>query len=346
MKILMILFLLGVQEAAAVIHSLKFLSTASSGVPNLPEFVGVGMVDDVQIGHYDRDTQKAEPTQDWAVKLKEDHPQEWEGRTAFALVHQQELKAGFEGVKQLFNHTEGVHSYQEISGCDWDEETDELNGFIQVGYDGEDFISFDLKTETWIASNQQAVIIKTKLDSDKAGNAEAKTFLTQIFPEMLKVLLNYGRSSLMRTVLPSVSLLQRSSSSPITCHSTGFYPHRAELVWKKDGEELHEGVHKGEILPNHDGTFQMSVDLDLSAVGSENWDRYSCVFQLSGVNKDITTKLDKAEIRSNEALQQAGDLYRCTCLSPHDNSDRPRDPEQDKWRMDVRTFVVGMKKRN
>ncbi|XP_030574394.1 major histocompatibility complex class I-related gene protein-like [Archocentrus centrarchus] len=300
MKMLMVLFLLGVQEAAAVIHSLKYFITGSSGVPNFPEFVVVGMVDDVQIIHYDSDTKKAEPTQDWMIKLTADDPQHWKGQIALALDEQQELKANFETVKQLFKHTAGVHTYQEISGCDWDEETDELNGFSQFGYDGENLISFDQKTHTWTAFNQQAVIIKNIWDNNKARAAWVKTYFTQICPGFLKTLLSYGRSSLMRTVLPSVSLLQRSSSSPITCHSTGFYPHRAELVWKKDGEELHEGVHKGEILPNHDGTFQMSVDLDLSAVGPEHWDRYSCVFQLSGVNEDITTKLDKAGIRSNE----------------------------------------------
>ena len=56
----------------------------------------------------------------------------------------------------------------------------------------------------------------------------------------------------------------------------------------------------GEILPNHDGTFQMSVDLDLSSVTPGDWRRYECVFQLSGVKDDIVTKLDKDVIRTNE----------------------------------------------
>ena len=100
--------------------------------------------------------------------------------------------------------------------------------------------------------------------------------------------------------LPSVSLLQKTPSSPVSCLATGFYPHRASLVWRKDGEELHEEVDHGEILPNHDGTFQMSVDLKLSSVTPEDWTRYDCVFQLAGVNEDIVTKLDKAVIKTNE----------------------------------------------
>ncbi|KAM7373586.1 hypothetical protein PAMP_008427 [Pampus punctatissimus] len=43
----------------------------------------------------------------------------------------------------------------------------------------------------------------------------------------------------------------------------------------------------------------MSVDLDLSSVKPEDWRKYECVFQLSGVKNDIVTKLDKTVIRTN-----------------------------------------------
>ncbi|XP_033182128.1 major histocompatibility complex class I-related gene protein-like [Anabas testudineus] len=71
------------------------------------------------------------------------------------------------------------------------------------------------------------------------------------------------------------------------------------MFWRKDGEEIHEDVDHGEILPNHDGTFQMRVDLNISSVKPEDWSRYDCVFHLSGVKKDVITKLDKAVIRTN-----------------------------------------------
>ncbi|XP_067335078.1 class I histocompatibility antigen, Gogo-OKO alpha chain-like [Channa argus] len=71
------------------------------------------------------------------------------------------------------------------------------------------------------------------------------------------------------------------------------------MFWRKDGQELHEDVDHGEILPNPDRTFQMRVDLNISSIKPEDWRRYDCVFQLFAVKKNITTKLDKAVIRTN-----------------------------------------------
>uniref|UniRef100_A0A668AP38 Ig-like domain-containing protein n=1 Tax=Myripristis murdjan TaxID=586833 RepID=A0A668AP38_9TELE len=166
-------------------------------------------------------------------------------------------------------------------GCEWDDETGDTNGFNQHGYDGEDWISFDLKTLTWIAPTPQALITKHKWERETGETERWKNYLTQECIDWLKKYVNYGRSTLLRTELPSVSLLQKTPSSPVTCHASGFYPNKIMLFWRRDGEELHEDVDHGEILHNHDGTFQKSVDLDVSSVKAEDWGRYSCVFQLS-----------------------------------------------------------------
>nr|ALB35649.1 MHC class I alpha chain [Odontobutis potamophila] len=302
MKPCVFLFVLGtlLHDASSMTHSMKYFYTGSSQVPNFPEFVAVGLVNDVEFYHYDSNTRRSELKQDWMKYVTVDDPQYLDTQAQIHLGHQQTFKGNIEIAKQRFNQTGGVHIVQNMYGCEWDDETNKVTGYDQDGYDGEDFIAFNLETKTWIAPNQQAVITKLKWDSDQAFNAQRTNYLTQICPEWLKKYVVYGKSSLMRKELPSVSLLQTSSSSPVSCHATGFYPNRANLFWAKDGEEVHENVEPGEILPNHDGTFQMSVDLKVSSVKPEDWERYSCVFQLSGVEEDIFTKLDKAVIRTNE----------------------------------------------
>nr|APD68773.1 MHC class I alpha antigen [Trachinotus ovatus] len=295
MKTFIFLVLLGIHGAAAVSHTLQYFYTGSTGLERFPEFVAVGIVDGEQIDYYDSVSEKNVLKQTWMEGVRDEN-----SITDIRRGHQQTFKTDLGTLMPRFNQTTGVHMIQMMYGCEWDDETGEVKGYNQDSFDGEDFVAFDLKTQTWIAATPQAVITKNKWDSDRAYCARKKQYLTEICPEWLKKYVNYGRSSLMRTDLPSVSLLQKSPSSPVSCHATGFYPDRALMLWRKDGEDLHEDVDQGETLPNHDGSFQMSVDLDLSSVKPEDWGRYKCVFQLSGVNEEIITKLDKAVIRTNE----------------------------------------------
>ncbi|XP_029943697.1 class I histocompatibility antigen, F10 alpha chain-like [Salarias fasciatus] len=309
-------FLLGIPSGAPEIHSLKHFYTASTQVPNFPEFVQVGLVDELQITHFDSNTRRKVPKHDWVNKITEQDPEYWDRSTERNLERQQTFKVNINIMKKRLNQTGGVHILQTMYGCEWDDETDEVNGNWQYGYDGEDFISLDLKTETWIAPVQQAVPTKHKWDNDKADLVYLRNYLTTDCVDWLKKYVEFGRSSLMRKDLPSVSLLQKTPSSPLTCHATGFYPDRADLFWKKDEEELHEDVVKGEILPNHDGSFQMSVDLDLSALKDEDWGRYSCVFHLAG-GQEVSKRLDKRDIRTNWKTNDGGQrLFISLSFSP------------------------------
>uniref|UniRef100_A0A8C6U0J7 Ig-like domain-containing protein n=1 Tax=Neogobius melanostomus TaxID=47308 RepID=A0A8C6U0J7_9GOBI len=277
-----------------ILHSLTTLEVFLSGVPNFPEFTTITLVDGVQISRCDSSTKRAVPKQSWMTKMTADDPLYWDRETQRCIRNDLTAKIDTDTLLQRFNESGGIHTNQKRYGCQWDDETDEIHGFAQFGFDGKDLIFLDLRTDTWVAVQSQALPIKLLWDRQGAVD-HYRNFLTRVCPETLKKILRFGQSSL-KKVLPEVSLLQKSPSSTVTCHATGFYPDRAKLFWTKDGEVLED---IGETLPNGDGTFQSFVDLDLSSVPAEDWDKVSCVFQLSGVRDDLITKLQRDKIKTN-----------------------------------------------
>ncbi|XP_045550627.1 H-2 class I histocompatibility antigen, Q9 alpha chain isoform X1 [Salmo salar] len=282
-------------EAFGVTHSLKYFYTASSGVPNFPEFMVVGMVDGVQMVHYDSNSQRMVPEQDWMNKQTE--AEYWERETGIAFDSQQVFKDDVNILKQRFNQSGGVHVLQYIYGCSWDDETEQRDGFGQLGYNGEDFLVYDMNTLTWKALKQQADVMRDKWNRDISRLVFWKTYFSQTCIECLKKQVVNGKSTL-RTVPPSVSLLQKTPSSPVTCHATGFYPSGVMVFWQKDGQEQHEDVEHGEILHNDDGTFQKSTHL---RVTPEEWknNKYQCVVQVTGIKEDFIKVLTESEIQTN-----------------------------------------------
>nr|APG29225.1 MHC class I antigen [Plecoglossus altivelis] len=297
MKLLFLLFL-GINGAHAGTHSLKYFYSASSQVPNFPEFVIVGMVDEVQMVYYDSNIQRAVPKQDWMNKAAEGEPQYWDTQTGIALGTQQSFKANIEIAKQRFNQTGGMHIFQYMYGCQWDEETGDTDGFRQYGYDGEDFIVYDMKTFTWIAPSQKAEITQHKWNNNPAELAYRQSYITKDCVEWLKKYVKYGKSTLKKKVPPTVSLSQKSPSSPVTCHATGFYPRSVMVFWRRDGDQVYEDVEHGEVLHNEDGTFQNSVHLTVKPEDLDSG-KYECVVQLSGVQEDFVTRLERSVVKTN-----------------------------------------------
>ena len=88
-------------------HSLKFFFTVSSGVKNLPDFVIVGLVDEVPVGHCDSISKTTEGTQDWSQKMFEDDPQHLQWCIQECLLTQDEYKSDIDSLRQQLNQTEG-----------------------------------------------------------------------------------------------------------------------------------------------------------------------------------------------------------------------------------------------
>uniref|UniRef100_A0A4W5R8R5 Ig-like domain-containing protein n=1 Tax=Hucho hucho TaxID=62062 RepID=A0A4W5R8R5_9TELE len=278
-----------------VTHTLKHFYSASSEVNNFPEFMVVGMVDDVEMVHYDSNIQKAVPEQDWT---KQPDAEYWEREKREFFHSQQSFKEEVHILKEHFNQSGRVHILQYIYGCSQDDETGQTDGFGQLGYNGENFLEYDMRTLAWKSLKQQADFMRNEWNNDHGRLAFWKLYFSQTCIDCLKKQVVNGKNTLMRTVPPSVSLLQKTPSSPVTCQATGFYPSGAIVFWQKYGLDHHEDVDHGEILPNNDGTFQKSTHLKVTP---EEWNnnKYQCVVHFTGIKKDFYKVLTESEIQTN-----------------------------------------------
>ncbi|XP_065142805.1 class I histocompatibility antigen, F10 alpha chain [Paramisgurnus dabryanus] len=287
-------FLLVLYEANGGTHSFKAFYTATTGINGFSEFTVISAVDDVLTAYYDSFTKQYVPRTDWMRETE--GPDYWKQQTDVCVGTEQSFKNNLQVAMGRFNQSGGIHTFQRMYGCSWDDDTGEVDGFKEYGYDGEDLISLDLKNLQYVTTLPQGVITQVKWNNDKAQLENDKQYYSQICIEWLKKYLQYGKSALMREVSPQVSLLQKDSSSPVTCHATGFYPEQVAISWLKNDEEHHEDVELGELVPNEDGTYQKTSTLN---VKPEEWknNQFKCVVEHKG--KAIRTIVTEDEIRTN-----------------------------------------------
>uniref|UniRef100_A0AAR2L3F4 Ig-like domain-containing protein n=1 Tax=Pygocentrus nattereri TaxID=42514 RepID=A0AAR2L3F4_PYGNA len=293
----LLLLMVQIPLTSAASHSLKYLSTGVTPGIHFPEFIAVGLVDGELFEYYDSNIRKVIPKTEWIKKINADVPDYWNKSTGIAQGNQDISRVNIATLMQRFNHTGGVHTVQWMVGCEL-HDNGTTEGYRQYGYDGEDFISLDLKTLTWTAASQKAVITKQKWEQkDSSRLLQFKDYLENECIEYLKKYVNYSRSSLERKVPPEVSLFQKDSSSPVVCHATGFFPKAVMISWQKNGEDLHENVTLRETLPNQDGTFQKRSVLTVSP---EELDKhnYTCIIQHSSQEEKVVLLVSERRVLS------------------------------------------------
>ncbi|XP_038158854.1 BOLA class I histocompatibility antigen, alpha chain BL3-7-like [Cyprinodon tularosa] len=279
-------------------HMLKIYMTGSSGLTEIPAYEAVVEVNDIQAMYCN--AKVVEEKQDWVQQIFNEDPNLFElSKSSCYLESPVFFRNTINTLMGHFNQSEGIHIIQCTGGCELNKETGELTGFVKFGYDGEDLLEFDLKGQKWIALREDALFLKELWDTDKAEIIFITELTTNACYQWLNESLISGNNTLLRTDYPSVALLQKTASSPVRCHATGFYPKTFLMFWAKDEEEIHEGVEHGDVLPNDDNTFKYHVDLDILSIPPEDWKRYECVFQFTGAEDRILTKLDEAVIETN-----------------------------------------------
>nr|ARA68496.1 MHC class I antigen [Egretta eulophotes] len=256
--------------AASGLHSLRYFHVAvSEPSPGVPQFVIVGYVDGNPFVRYDSETGKVEPQAGW-VRGAVDLP--YLERSIQEVKHIDHMCLHI--LRGRYNQSRGAHTLQRMVGCDLLEDNS-TKGYMQKGYDGRDFIAFDMDTMTFTAADAAAQITKRKWEVDGTEAERWKLYLKDTCIEWLRKYVSYGRAVLERKERPVVRVSGKEAHGTLTlsCHAYGFYPRPIRVSWLKDGEVRDQETERGGIVPNSDGTCYTWASIEARP---EEKDKYRC----------------------------------------------------------------------
>ncbi|XP_039538409.1 major histocompatibility complex class I-related gene protein-like [Pimephales promelas] len=289
----------------------RFLTTytriSSQRFTEIPEFTAVTTLDGEEIDYYDSIIKDLIPRQDWMKEFASTPT--WKEYTEIREKLQQIYKISNYVQMERFTQSDGVHTYQRMHGCEYDDETGDLQGFDWYGYDGEDFISLDLKENRYIAHVPQAIPTVMKWNNDTAQLISLKQYYNLECVYWLREFLHLSKATFKKTELPEVSLLQKNPDYYVECHVTGFLFRDTNISWRKNGQAMSDSVEleSRDTLPNEDGTFQRTVAL---YVRPDEWkkDRYTCVIEHKSLAEPIQKTLTEDHIKTNEPASDSSNI--------------------------------------
>ncbi|XP_074386078.1 class I histocompatibility antigen, F10 alpha chain-like isoform X2 [Zonotrichia albicollis] len=242
-------------SATKVLHSLHYLKVAvSEPSPGIPQYMSMGYLDGIPFVRYDSERGWVEPLTQWIKDGVE--PEYWEGQTQIGVGNQHVYAKDLEILRERYNQSGGLHTLLRVFGCDLLSDGS-LHGSYQTGYDGQDFISFDLESGRFVPADSAAEISRRLWEQDGTVAEYWTNYLKHICPEWLQKYIRYGQKELERKEPPDVHVSGREEHGTLTlsCHAYGFYPKTIAVSWMKGGETLDQETEWGGVVPNSDGTF-------------------------------------------------------------------------------------------
>ncbi|XP_026091254.1 major histocompatibility complex class I-related gene protein-like [Carassius auratus] len=184
-----------------IFSELHTLETKISGkygptVVGYHEFTSVSTLDGLQIDYYDSVTKKLIPKQVWMKEFAS--TDRWEEYTEIRERMQQTRELN-NPPPMRFSPPRGVQKYQRVYGCVWDNETGHRRGFDEYSYDGQDFITLDLKENRYTASVPLAEPTVMKWNEDRERLDFLKRYYRYECFYFLKELLHFSKASFEKT---------------------------------------------------------------------------------------------------------------------------------------------------
>ncbi|XP_062368281.1 class I histocompatibility antigen, F10 alpha chain-like [Cinclus cinclus] len=279
--------------ATRVLHSLRYLHVGvSEPSPGIPQFVSIGYLDGIPFVHCDSERGRMVPLTKWMEDGAE--PGYWDGQTQICERSQHVYARGLETLRERYNQSRGLHSVLRVSGCDLLSDGS-VRGSYQHGYDGQDFISFDLGSGRFLAADSAAEITRRRWEHENVAESWTN-YLEHECPEWLRKYIRYGQKELDRKdltpipfpwnsmhvshfhpipELPNVHVSRKEEHGTLilSCHAYGFYPNAIAVTWMKGDEIWDQETEWGGVVPNSDGTFHTWARIK---VLPEEQEQYRC----------------------------------------------------------------------
>ncbi|NXF00149.1 HA1F protein, partial [Menura novaehollandiae] len=150
----------------------------------------------------------------------------------------------------------GLHTLQAVLGCDL-LSNGSVRGSYRHGYDGRDFISFELGSGSFVAADGAAQVTKRRWEHEGVEAERLTNYLGHTCVEWLWKYVGYGQEALERKEAPDVHVSGKEEHGILTlsCHAYGFYPSTIGISWMKGDEIQDQETQWGGIVPNSDSTF-------------------------------------------------------------------------------------------
>ncbi|XP_026577762.1 class I histocompatibility antigen, F10 alpha chain-like isoform X1 [Pseudonaja textilis] len=273
-------------------------TSATEASPGLPLFSAMGFVDNQLISRYESDTKKMHPRVDWINTLEKEEPKFYNRYTWILQKDQDDFQENVEMLQKRYNQSGGFHIVQMMIFCEVGEDG-KRSGHWQYGYDGRDFLSYDMGRSIWTAIDKEAQEIKRKWESETAIKQRFTGYLESTCMEWLQKNDHYGEKSFLRKEPPVVMLSSRTETDGMESHACqvyGFYPREIDAFWTRDGEVWLQDTLHGSVAPTADGTYYYWLGIQIDP---KERDRYRCYVAHDGLQEPLELALKVPGSRSN-----------------------------------------------
>ncbi|NXV07930.1 HA1F protein, partial [Cettia cetti] len=256
-----------------VLHSLRYLHMAvSEPSPGIPQFLSIGFVDGIPFVRYDSERGRAEPLTQWMKDGAE--PGYWDRETQIGVGSQHVHAVNLETLRERYKQSRGLHTVQRLYGCDLLSDGS-IRGSDRFGYDGRDFISFELGSGRFMVADGAAEITRRRWEQEETMAEHWTNYLKHVCPEWLQKYVGYGQKELERKEPPEVHVSGKKEHGTLilSCHVYGFYPNTIAVNWMKGDVIWDQETEWGGVVPNSDGTFHTWARI---TVLPEEREQYRC----------------------------------------------------------------------